>query len=66
MYNGSNRSGQTVSYPENSDIQKQSCNFPKIKPTTLYQSEICPKDPDRMANSVDPDQTVPSVIIVKV
>ena len=29
----------------------------------LYYAVMCPKDADRMANSVDPDQTVPSSLL---
>ena len=29
----------------------------------FYDREMCPKDADRMANSVDPDQTAPSAAV---
>ena len=38
-------------------------NHPKIRPKIqtmwLYHKVMCPKDADRMANSLDPDQTGP-------
>ena len=36
------------------------CNYPKIWTVWFYQILICPKDADGLANSVDPDQTVPA------
>ena len=33
------------------------CNYPKILTILFYHTVMCPKDADRMANSVDPDQT---------
>ena len=39
---------------KNSDTQKIYCNYPK---TGLSYRVIGPKDADRMANRVDPDQT---------
>ena len=37
------------------------CNYPKIWTVGFFHRVLCPKDTDRMANSVDPDQTAPSV-----
>ena len=45
--------------PKNSDTRKICCNYPKIWTTWLYSWEMCPKDVDGIANSVDPDQTAP-------
>ena len=35
---------------------KNCCNCPKIWTACIYHTVMCPKDADRMANSVDPDQ----------
>ena len=43
--------------PKNSDTRKICCNHPKIRTTWLYNWEMCPKDIDGIANSVDPDWT---------
>ena len=43
--------------PKNSDTRKIWCNHPKIGTRWLYHRVMCPIDADRMANSVDPDQT---------
>ena len=43
--------------PKNSDTRKICCNHPKISTRWHYHRVICPKDADRMANRVDPDQT---------
>ena len=43
--------------PQNSDTWKICCNQPKILTMWLYHWEMCPKDVDQIANSVDPDQT---------
>ena len=42
-------------------IQTQNiyCNHPKIWTKWLYHRLMHPKDADRLANSVDPDQTAP-------
>ena len=37
--------------------RKNCCAYPKIGTLSLYYRVIGPKDADRMANSVDPDQT---------
>ena len=42
-----------------SDTQKICCNHSKIWLIWLYHREMSPNDADRMANSVDPDQTAP-------
>ena len=44
---------------ENSNTRKKYCYNPKIWHTWIFHREICPNDEDGMANSVDPDQTVP-------
>ena len=41
------------------DTQKICCNHYKIWTMWLYHRVMSPKDADRMANSVDPDQTAP-------
>ena len=38
---------------------KNCCNYPKIWTMSLFHRVMSPNDADRMANSVDPDQTVP-------
>ena len=38
---------------------KNCCNYPKIRTVWPYHRVMSPKDADRMANSVDPDQTAP-------
>ena len=45
--------------PKNSDTQKNCSNYPKIRTESFYYRWIGPKDIDRIANSVDPDQTAP-------
>ena len=48
-------------HPKNWDsLQKKCCynNYPKICGFT--EGQMCPKDVNRMANSVNPDQTAPS------
>ena len=42
-----------------SDTQKICCNHSKIWTMWLYHRVMSPSDADRMANSVDPDQTAP-------
>ena len=42
-----------------SDTQKICCNLFKIWTMWLYHRVMSPNDADRMANSVDPDQTAP-------
>ena len=46
---------------KNSDTQKMCCNHPKIWTTRLYHWKMGSKDVDRIANSVDPDQTAPAL-----
>ena len=41
---------------KNSDTQKICCNHPKSGRRWLYHSVMHPKDADRIASSVDPDQ----------
>ena len=45
--------------PKNLYTQTICCHHPKIWISCLYHSEIGPKDVDRIANSVDPDQIAP-------
>ena len=45
--------------PKFSDTQNICCNHSKILTMWLYHRVMCPNDADGMANSVDPDQTVP-------
>ena len=42
-----------------SDTWKSCCYHPKIGIVSFYNRVMSPKDADRMANSVDPDQTAP-------
>ena len=49
--------------PKFSDTQNICCNHTKIQIKMSFQSDICPKGADGMANSVDPDQTAPIVLI---
>ena len=46
-------------FPKYSDAQKICCNHSKIWTMWLYHRVMSPTDADRMANSVDPDQTAP-------
>ena len=46
-------------FPKYSDTQKLCCNHSKSWTMWLYQSVMSPNDSNRMANSVDPDQTAP-------
>ena len=39
------------------------CNYPKIGTVSFYYRVMGPKDADRMANSVEPDQTAPRGLI---
>ena len=45
--------------PKISDTRNICCSHPKSWTKWLYLSGMCPEDADRMANSVDPDQTAP-------
>ena len=45
--------------PKYSDTQKICCNHSKIWTMWLYKRVMSPNDADRMANSVDPDETAP-------
>ena len=54
-----NLSGHYRKIPKNSDTRKICCNHPKIRTKWLYKWEMCPKDIDGIADSVDPDQTAP-------
>ena len=46
-------------FPKYSDTQKICCNHSKIWTVWLYHRVMSTNDADRMANSVDPDQTAP-------
>ena len=50
-------SGTYRKFPKYSDTQKICCNHFKIWTMWLYYRVMSPNDADRMANSVDPDQT---------
>ena len=43
--------------PKNKDTQKNFCKYPKIGSVLFYYRKMGPKNTDRIANSVDPDQT---------
>ena len=45
--------------PKTLDTRENCGNVPKIRTTWFYRIVMHPKDTDRMANSVDPDQTAP-------
>ena len=45
--------------PKNSDTYKICCSHPKIWTSWLYRWVMLSIDADRMANSVDPEQTAP-------
>ena len=45
--------------PKHLDTPKICCNHPKIRTMWLFNWEMCPKDVDVIANSVDLDQTAP-------
>ena len=51
-------------FPKYSDTQKICCYHSKILTMWLYHRVMSPNDADGMANSVDPDQTAPSLIWV--
>ena len=44
-------------FPKLSDIEKIGCNHSKIHTKRLNHSVMHPNGEDRMANTVDPDQT---------
>ena len=46
-------------FPKYSDTQNICCNHSKIWSMWLFHRVMSPNDADRMANSVDPDQTAP-------
>ena len=46
-------------FPKYSDTQNICCNHSKIWTMWLYHTVMSPNHADRMANSVDPDQTAP-------
>ena len=46
-------------FPKYSDTQKICCNHSKSWIMWLYHRIMSPNDADRIANSVDPDQTAP-------
>ena len=51
-------------FPKYSDTHKICCNDSKIWTMWPYHRVMSPNDADGMANSVDPDQTVPLVCTV--
>ena len=44
--------------------EKICCNLSKIRTRWLYHRIMCPKGTDRIANSVDPDQTAPRGAVI--
>ena len=46
-------------FPKYSDTQKNCCNHSKNWAMLLFHRVMSPNNADRMANSVDPDQTTP-------
>ena len=46
-------------FPKYSDTQRICCTHSLIWTMWLYHRVMSPNDADRMANSVDPDQTAP-------
>ena len=46
-------------FPKYLDTQKICCNHSKIWTMWLYHTVMSPNNADKMANSVDPDQTAP-------
>ena len=46
-------------FPKYSDVQKICCDHSKIWTMWLYHGVMSPNNADRIANSVDPDQTAP-------
>ena len=53
------KNGDYRKFPKYSDTQKICCNHSKIWTMWLHHRVMSPNDADRMANSVDPDQTAP-------
>ena len=53
-------------FPKYLDTQNVCCNHSKIWTTWLYHRVMSPNDADRMANSVDPDQTAPLIWVCTV
>ena len=54
-------STNTVKIQNNSDTQNNCCNYAKnlVFFFFFYHKVMCLNDADKMANSVDPDQTAP-------
>ena len=52
-------STNTVKIQNNSDTQNNCCNYAKNL-VCFYHKVMCLNDADRMAKSVDPDQTAPT------
>ena len=61
MLTGNNKSnpGNTRKFPKFLDTGKIGCNHSKIRTKRLTHSIMHPNGEDRVANSVDPDQTAP-------
>ena len=57
LYVCSSYSSYTVKFLKNRTPKKFAVINLKFERTWLYNCEMCPKDVDRIANSVDPDQT---------
>ena len=56
--------GQYCKTPKNLDTLKYCCDYSKIWTKLLYHTVILPYNADKMANSVDPDQTAPEEVIL--
>ena len=50
---------QSCKFPKYAGTQKLCCNHSEIWTMWLYHRVMSPNDADKMANSVDPDQTAP-------
>ena len=46
--------------------EKVFCNYPRIRIESFYYIVIGPNSADRIANSVDPDQTAPLIWVYSV
>ena len=49
---------------KHSDTRNNYCNYPKIWLIWIFHRVMRPKDADRIANSVDPDQTAPQSSLI--
>ena len=50
-------------FPKYSDTQTICCNHSKISTMWLYHRVMSPNNADGIANSVDPDQTAPRLLL---